>query len=887
MFTRLAILSVFVSILALAWFSPNTAAGASFVVDTAADDQGITLTACTGASADCSLRGAITNANGSGAADVITFDPAVFPAGGAPTTIPIATSLPLVFGNETIDGAGAAVLIDANGEAPTFQCLQLFTGNAVRNLQFTDCSTGIATSFPMSDNNIIGPGNVFFDNLEAIGMQNSDATGNTVIGNFVGTNPGGTAVPAEGGNQNGIVVGGSNNTVGGDTAAERNIISGNNNIGVFIVSFATANTVTGNYVGPDVTGTTDLSNASGIHVAFGAPSNTIGGTEVGEANLISGNDIGVFLDGERSVLIGNIIGPDTNGGGVLSNGIGVQILSGASESIIAGNVISDQDNTGIVLTSGANLNTVTGNRIGTNPAGTAALPNLRGVFLLSGASGNTIGGTAPSDGNIIAFNSAQGIVVSGATTINNSIRGNSLHDSKLLEIDNFSGGNTELPPPVVTAAGASAAGGTTCAACEIDVFSDGAADAEFYEGSTTADTNGNWSLSTSIAGPNVTATTTDNFGNTSELSAASAFTTDTDGDTYPDPLDNCPVDSNPIQADADGDGQGDACDSNADNDAFPNTSDPCPTLAEDYDGYQDETGCPEPDNDLDGICDAGQTSVSCTGSDTGQRVFDPAGTLPAPFLDCRNTPEDDDAFKDDDGCPEPDNDNDGFPDVTDDCPGTDSRAGTDGVLGSPEDLNHNGVRDGAEVTLTTDDVMPALVWEDSDGVLDTDGCHDSPGDDFDGDGLTDDSEVFAHLTNAAIPDTDADRVIDGPDNCRLWPNPSQTVPAWALTLNDSDCDGFTQSREIYLTTNPTMHCAATITANDEGTPDFWPLDMNDSRQINTVDVGAFVSKLGLDNTEVGWTARLDLNQSTNGIINTVDVGNYVGRLGNVCSPSGP
>jgi hypothetical protein len=63
--------------------------------------------------------------------------------------------------------------------------------------------------------------------------------------------------------------------------------------------------------------------------------------------------------------------------------------------------------------------------------------------------------------------------------------------------------------------------------------------------------------------------------------------------------------------------------------------------------------------------------------------------------------------------------------------------------------------------------------------------------------------------------------------------------------------------------------------------------MNDSRQINTVDVGNFVGKLGLDNTEGGWTPRIDLNQSANGIINTVDVGFYVGRLGNTCSPTGP
>ena len=62
--------------------------------------------------------------------------------------------------------------------------------------------------------------------------------------------------------------------------------------------------------------------------------------------------------------------------------------------------------------------------------------------------------------------------------------------------------------------------------------------------------------------------------------------------------------------------------------------------------------------------------------------------------------------------------------------------------------------------------------------------------------------------------------------------------------------------------------------------------MNDDQRANTVDVGAYVGKLGLDNTEVGWTARLDLNQSPNGIINTVDVGMYVPRLGDLCTPTG-
>ena len=95
----------------------------------------------------------------------------------------------------------------------------------------------------------------------------------------------------------------------------------------------------------------------------------------------------------------------------------------------------------------------------------------------------------------------------------------------------------------------------------------------------------------------------------------------------------------------------------------------CRTVPEDYDGFQDVDGCPEPDNDGDAVCDAGQSSVSCTGSDTGKFCFDPAATLSCPTTDCRNVVEDIDAFKDTDGCPEPDNDNDSFPDVTETRPG--------------------------------------------------------------------------------------------------------------------------------------------------------------------------------------------------------------------------
>ncbi|HET9476701.1 MAG TPA: choice-of-anchor Q domain-containing protein, partial [Dehalococcoidia bacterium] len=192
--------------------------------------------------------------------------------------------------------------------------------------------------------------------------------------------------------------------------------------------------------------------------------------------------------------------------------------------------------------------------------------------------------------------------------------------------------------------------------------------------------------------------------------------------------------------DTDADGASDPRDPDDDNDSKSDLSDPCPLAAEDYDSFQDTDGCPDPDNDGDGIIDPADVGTYCS---------DPAFTLTCPTQDCRDIGEDLDAFRDWDGCPEPDNDNDGFPDATDACPGTSAQAGANGMLGSPQDLNHNGIRDGAEATLTSDDSV--LTFEDNDGVLDTDGCHDSPGEDFDGDGFTDDAEALTIGTNAGYP----------------------------------------------------------------------------------------------------------------------------------------
>lgn len=54
---------------------------------------------------------------------------------------------------------------------------------------------------------------------------------------------------------------------------------------------------------------------------------------------------------------------------------------------------------------------------------------------------------------------------------------------------------------------------------------------------------------------------------------------DGDGDSIADGIDNCPGDANPLQGDADRDGQGDACDLDDDDDSILDSSDNCPLAA--------------------------------------------------------------------------------------------------------------------------------------------------------------------------------------------------------------------------------------------------------------------------------------------------------------------
>jgi parallel beta-helix repeat protein len=141
--------------------------------------------------------------------------------------------------------------------------------------------------------------------------------------------------------------------------------------------------------------------------------------------------------------------------------------------------------------------------------------------------------------NTIAHNAVHGVSLDGATD-RNTITENSIHANAEKGISLGAGTNEDIEPPaiegkglkaieeigsVITGGGGGGVGvfGTACANCVVEVFSDFEAQGRLFLGATTADGDGDWSLSGFLSGPNITATATDANGNTSEFSAPLAL----------------------------------------------------------------------------------------------------------------------------------------------------------------------------------------------------------------------------------------------------------------------------------------------------------------------------------------------------------------------------
>lgn len=108
--------------------------------------------------------------------------------------------------------------------------------------------------------------------------------------------------------------------------------------------------------------------------------------------------------------------------------------------------------------------------------------------------------------------------------------------------------------------------------------------------------------------------------------------------------------------------------------------------------------------------------------------------------------------------------------------------------------------------------------------------------------------------------------------------------AWGAGLGsaaiDSDGDGFTDALETYMGTDPTKSCAQDVTQNNETPFDNWPLDFNDSGNINVLDVSSYSSQFN-KNVGAGADARHDLN--SDGKIDVLDVSKFSAAFNKTCA----
>src|SRR5262249_11105147 len=162
------------------------------------------------------------------------------------------------------------------------------------------------------------------ENFPGEGIYLNNAGGDTVSGNFLGTDVSGKVAAGNSGGVFAVNVGGLNK-IGGPALGDRNVISGNNGGGIFL--FSDGNTVQNNFVGADASAGADLHNAFGIEVH--GSNNLIGGGSPGEGNLIAGNlDDGCFISLPGAAF------NQVDGNRITSNqGNGVGIYNGAHDNV--------------------------------------------------------------------------------------------------------------------------------------------------------------------------------------------------------------------------------------------------------------------------------------------------------------------------------------------------------------------------------------------------------------------------------------------------------------------------------------------------------------------------------------------------------------------------
>lgn len=363
-----------------------------------------------------SLRRALMQSGQQPNADRIEF---AIPGAGL-HTIAVASDLPPVTQDVTIDGYSQAGSSPATSTAPAVPRIAIDATNAVRGLDIGGDRVEVR-GLAVHSAQWVG---IFVEGREII-----------VAGNHVGTNAAGTALRPNG--VFGVEIYGGDNMIGGPTAADRNVIAGGGGVNVRVLG-GTGHVIEGNRIGTNAAGTAGLDNLG----SYGAMVDT-GGNDV-RGNLIAAEFVGLELLGDGNTVQGNLIGTDATGTAAIPSGLGINV-EGGDDNLIGGttadaaNVISGNDFGGLQIEAGdatdpeeeigpGTGNEVKGNLVGTDRTATIAIPNGVG-FGLAGVTitisdHNTIGGAEPGAGNVIAANDGEGLFIVGTGAESNDVLGN-------------------------------------------------------------------------------------------------------------------------------------------------------------------------------------------------------------------------------------------------------------------------------------------------------------------------------------------------------------------------------------------------------------------------------------------------------------------------------
>jgi len=355
--------------------------------------------------------------------------------------------------NNTVGGPTAASRNVISGNHSSGVLLTGPSNTVENNYVGTDATGLLALGNVGSVNNgaitVQNDGNAVLDNLVAgntgVGILFYNATtglsnvlGSPIKGNTIGLGADGSTALGNGNYGIYLALNSRNVTIGGNTAADRNVISASGGFGILTDAGATGLVIQGNYVGTDATGSLARPNPAGIYLTDAntiVRNNLISGN--GDPNTGNGSDLAIVSTATGAIVQGNIIGLNATGTTALGSfGIGVD-LAGASGALIGGasaalrNVISANNHYGVLLEQGSTANLIQGNYIGTDAAGTTAFGNLgNGIGIVGGSTGNTIGGAAAGAGNVISGNNAAGIFITDPGTSNNWIAGNLIGTDK-------------------------------------------------------------------------------------------------------------------------------------------------------------------------------------------------------------------------------------------------------------------------------------------------------------------------------------------------------------------------------------------------------------------------------------------------------------------------